>query len=101
MIRTFELNVKYFKTKTELKRISLSFCLLTWQTRPFTFNPSAFRASRAWITLSSFLEEIHTFAPSSASLLAAANPIPSVEAVTMAVLPFRFLIVVISLKPIS
>jgi len=80
---------------TELKRISLSFCLLTWQTRPFTFKPSALRASRAWTTLSSFREEIHTFAPSSANLRAAANPIPSVEAVTIAVLPFRFLIKVI------
>jgi len=85
---------------TELKRISLSFCLLTWQTRPLTFKPSALRASRAWTTLSSFREEIHTFAPSSANLRAAANPIPSVEAVTIAVLPFRFLIVVFSLEPI-
>ena len=82
--------LKYLKIVTELKRISLSFCLLTWQTSPLTFKPSALRASRACTTLSSFREEIQTFAPSSANLLAAAKPIPSVDAVTIAVLPFRF-----------
>ena len=54
---------------------------------PSTSSPSPRNSAKARSTLSAFLDEIQTLAPSSASLRAAANPIPSVDAVTIAVLP--------------
>ena len=68
-------------------RVCLWSAFPTWQTIPSTSSPSPRNSAKARSTLSAFLDEIQTLAPSSASLRAAANPIPSVDAVTIAVLP--------------
>ena len=54
---------------------------------PSTLSPSPRSSAKARSTLSAFRDDIQTLVPSSASLRAAAKPIPSVEAVTIAVLP--------------